>query len=158
MIKIRKLLIALDKSDRPEIIMSYGKAMARRYDSDLTLLHVLPSEIRYEVGFSTSENEVNTNNLPSLPSVKLPEAAYLEAYRWLESIAQSSPGKDTSTEIKVLVATKSVPVEILDYAEKNKIDFIVVGTSGKTGPERVLLGSVASHIITHAQCPILVVR
>jgi nucleotide-binding universal stress UspA family protein len=156
--KIKKILIALDRSGEPEIIMKYGQALAEGYTSDMTLLHILPSEIRYEMDTSTSASEMDTSILPSPPSAKVAEAAYLQACKWLESIAQSSPKKDTSTEIKVLVATKSVPVEILNYAEKNEIDFIVVGTSGKTGPDRVLLGSVASHVITHAQCPILVVR
>ena len=156
--KIKKLLIALDQSEQPEIIVNYGMDIAERYDSDITLLHILPSEIRYEVDTGSSETEIDTGILPSPPSAKLAEAAYLQAYRWLESIAQSSQKKNISTEIKVLIATDSVPVEILNYADKNKIDLIIVGTKRKTGPERVLLSSVASYVITHAQCPILVVR
>jgi nucleotide-binding universal stress UspA family protein len=156
--KVKKLLIALDQSEQPEIMMNYGMAIAERYDSDVTLLHILPSEIRYEEVTDYSVNEDNRGILPSPTSTKLAEAAYLQAYRWLESVAQSSKKKNINTEIKVLVAIDSVPVEILNYTDKNKIDLIVVGTSGKTGPERALLGSVASHVITHAQCPVLVVR
>lgn len=156
--KIEKLLIALDQSEQPEIIMNYGTTIAERYNSDITLLHILPSEIRYEEDTGSSVNEGDTGILPSPPSVKLAEAAYLQAYRWLESIVLSSQKKNIITEIQVLVATDSVPVEILNYAEKNKIDLIIVGTKRKTGPERVLLSSVASHVITHAQCPILVVK
>jgi nucleotide-binding universal stress UspA family protein len=156
--KIRKLLIALDQSERPEIVMNYGNAIAERCNSDITLLHILPSEIRYEEDTSSFVNEVDTGILPSFPSVKLAEAAYLQAYRWLESVAQSSQKKNISTEIKVLVATDSVPAEILNYSERNNIDLIIVGTKGRKGPERMLLGSVASHVITHALCPILVVR
>jgi nucleotide-binding universal stress UspA family protein len=156
--KIKKLLIALDQSEQPEVIVNYGNGIAERYNSDITLLHVLPSEMRYEVDAGSSVNEVNTGILPSPSSVKLAEAAYIESYRWLESIAQSSQNKNISTEIKVLVATDSVPVEILNYAEKSNIDLIVIGTKGRKGPERMLLGSVASYIIKHAQCPILVVK
>jgi nucleotide-binding universal stress UspA family protein len=156
--KIRKLLIALDQSEQPEIVMNYGNAIAERCNSDITLLHILPSEIRYEENTGSSVDEVDTGILPSPPSVKLSEAAYLQAYEWLESIALSPKKKNISTEIKVLVATDSVPVEILNYAEKKKVDLIMVGTKGKTGSERVLLGSVASHVITDARCPILVVR
>lgn len=156
--KIKKLLIALDQSEQPEVIVNYGNAIAERYNSDITLLHVLPSEMRYEVDAGSSVNEVDTGILPSPSSVNLAEAAYIESYRWLESIAQSSQNKNISTEIKVLVATDSVPVEILNYAEKSNIDLIVIGTKGRKGPERMLLGSVASHIITHAQCLILVVK
>jgi nucleotide-binding universal stress UspA family protein len=156
--KIKKLLIALDQSEQPEIIMDYGMTLAERHTSNITLLHILPSEIRYEEDIGSSVNEVDTDILPSPPSVKLPEAACLQAYTWLESMALSPKKKNISTDIEVLVATDSVPVEILNYAEKNKIDLIIVGTKGKAGPERVLLGSVASYVITHAQCPILVVR
>ena len=156
--KIKKLLIALDQSERSEIIMNYGISIAERYDSDIIFLHILPSEIRYEEDTGSSASEVDTGILPSPPSVKLAEAAYLQDYRWLESIALSSQKQNIITEIQVLVATDSVPVEILNYAEKNKIDLIIVGTKRRTGPQRVLLSSVASHIITNAQCPILVVR
>ena len=156
--KIKKLLIALDHSEQPEIIMNYGLAIAERYDSDITLLHIVPSEIIYEYLSDNSVNEDNRGILPSPPSRKLAEAAYLQAYRWLESVAQSSKKKNINSEIKVLVATDSVPVEIINYADKNKIDLIVVGTSGKIRSERALPGSVASHVITHAQCPVLVVR
>jgi nucleotide-binding universal stress UspA family protein len=156
--KIKKLLIALDQSEQSEIIINYGNSIAERYDSDMILLHILPSEIRYEEDTASTIKKVDTGVLPSPPSVKLAEAAYLQEYRWLESMALSPKKKNISTEIEVLVATNSVPVEILNYAEKKKVDLIIVGTKVKTGPERVLLGSVASHVITHAQCPILVVR
>jgi nucleotide-binding universal stress UspA family protein len=73
-------------------------------------------------------------------------------------MALSARNKNISTEIKVPIALDSVPAEILNYVEKNKIDFIILGTRGKTGPERVLLGSVASYVVTHAECPVLVVR
>jgi nucleotide-binding universal stress UspA family protein len=150
--KFKKLLIALDQSELSENIMNYGKTLARRYKADITLLHIVSSEIRYE---EQAINEVDNDILPSPPSVKSAEVTYLQAYKWLESMA---PDKDISTEIKVLVALDSVPAEILNYAEKNKADLIILGTRGKKGPEKVLLGSVASYIGTYAQCPVLVVR
>ena len=47
---------------------------------------------------------------------------------------------------------------ILDYAEENNFDLIVIGTRGRSGFKRLLLGSVASHVITYAHCPVLVVK
>jgi nucleotide-binding universal stress UspA family protein len=153
--KFKKLLIALDHSEQSENIMNYGKTIAARCKADIILLHIVSSGIRYE---EHAVNGVDNDILPSSPSVKLAEDAYLQAYRWLESMALSARNKNISTEIKVLVALDSVPAEILNYVEKNKIDFIILGTRGKTGPERVLLGSVASYVVTHAECPVLVVR
>jgi len=148
--KFKKLLIALDHSEQSENIMNYGKTIAARCKADIILLHIVSSGIRYE---EHAVNGVHNDILPSSPSVKLAE----DAYRWLESMALSARNKNISTEIKV-PALDSVPAEILNYVEKNKLDFIILGTRGKTGPERVLLGSVASYVVTHAECPVLVVR
>ena len=47
---------------------------------------------------------------------------------------------------------------IVDYAEENDINLIVIGTRGRSGFKKLLLGSVASHVVTYAHCPILVVK
>jgi nucleotide-binding universal stress UspA family protein len=153
--KFKKMLISLDQSEQSNNIMRYGKTIASRYKANMILLHILSSEIRYE---EDAINEGRNNILPSPPLVKSTEADYLQAYRWLESMGQNSRNTNINTKIEVLVALDSVSHEILTYIEKNKLDLIVLGTKGKTGAERVLLGSVASHIITHAPCPVLVVR
>lgn len=153
--KFKKMLISLDQSEQSNNIMRYGKTIALRYKANMILLHILSSEIRYE---EDTINEGRNNILPSPPLVKSTEADYLQAYKWLESMGQNARNTNINTKIEVLVALDSVSHEILTYIEKNKIDLIVLGTKGKTGAERVLLGSVASHIITHAQCPVLVVR
>ena len=48
--------------------------------------------------------------------------------------------------------------EILDFAEKNDIDMIVLGTQGKTGIDRFLLGGVTEKVVRHAKAEVLVVR
>jgi len=52
-----------------------------------------------------------------------------------------------------------VPAEvILDTAKEAGFDLVVVGTHGRRGVKRFLLGSVAERVIRHAHCPVLVVR
>lgn len=48
--------------------------------------------------------------------------------------------------------------EIVRFAEKLKADVIVLGTHGRTGLVRLLMGSVAEHVLRHAPCPVLVIR
>ncbi len=55
-------------------------------------------------------------------------------------------------------SAKSAYVAIVEYAEKEDVDLIVLGTKGKTGLKRILLGSVALGVVTHATCPVLVVK
>lgn len=152
--KIKKLLVALEQSDQSENILNHGKSVAGRCKADMILLHVIPSEMRYE---EAQVSDVGNGVLPSAPP-KFVEAAYLQAYGWLESIRLRDHDKSINTDIQVLVALDSVPTEIVNYAELNKIDLIIIGTREKTGSEKMLLGSVASHVTTHAHCPVLVIR
>ena len=48
--------------------------------------------------------------------------------------------------------------EIVKFAEQNDIEMIVMGTLGKTGLDRFLLGSVAENVVRHSKIPVLVVR
>jgi len=52
----------------------------------------------------------------------------------------------------------SVAESIIGYAAEQKADLIVIGTRGRSGLKRLVLGSVASGVVTHAACPVLVVR
>jgi nucleotide-binding universal stress UspA family protein len=56
------------------------------------------------------------------------------------------------------VAKRSVLSTILDYAEEQNINLIVVGTTGRSGIKKMLLGSVASGLVTYALCPVLVIK
>ena len=47
---------------------------------------------------------------------------------------------------------------LLYYAERENIDLIIVGTRGRSGFKRLFLGSISSGIVTHAHCPVIVVR
>jgi nucleotide-binding universal stress UspA family protein len=57
-----------------------------------------------------------------------------------------------------LVDVKSVSESILNYSASGDIDLIVIGTQGRTGLKRFLMGSVANAVIQHAHCPVLLVR
>lgn len=63
-------------------------------------------------------------------------------------------------KIKTDVVTTPVSIvsTILEYAENENTDLIIIGTRGVTGFKRILLGSVASGIVTYAHCPVLVIR
>jgi len=48
--------------------------------------------------------------------------------------------------------------EIVGYSEKNRIDMIVIGSRGLSGIKKMLLGSVASGVVTYSHCPVLVAK
>jgi nucleotide-binding universal stress UspA family protein len=52
----------------------------------------------------------------------------------------------------------SVVKEIIEYAEKNRIDMIVIGSRGLSGIKKMLLGSVANGVLIYSHCPVLVTK
>jgi nucleotide-binding universal stress UspA family protein len=80
-----------------------------------------------------------------------------EGERYLNKVETKANEKDVHIKTEVISST-NISGGILDYAEENIIDLIVVGTRGESGFKRLLLGSVASHLVTYAYCPVFVVK
>ena len=52
----------------------------------------------------------------------------------------------------------SIVGEIIGFADKKKVDMIILGTKGRTGFKKLLLGSAAEGVVAHSSCPVMVVR
>jgi nucleotide-binding universal stress UspA family protein len=81
-----------------------------------------------------------------------------DAKTWLEKFNHDS--REDSIQLKTELINSHRPVDyvILEYAEKNDIDLIVLGTRGRSGFKKLLLGSIASSVVTYAHCPVMVVK
>jgi nucleotide-binding universal stress UspA family protein len=90
-----------------------------------------------------------------LVEYELHKKAFLE---WLDSTKRKCEKEGVQTEIKVIGGPSPVSSSIVNYAENENVDLIVVGTRGRSGFKRLLLGSVASGVVTYAHCPVLVVK
>lgn len=76
-----------------------------------------------------------------------------EATAYVETV-----GKDENVEVESVILEGSPAHEIVNFAERNDIDLIVMGTHGKSAIERFLLGSVAENAVRHSKIAVLVVR
>ncbi|MEX1295931.1 MAG: universal stress protein [Candidatus Limnocylindrales bacterium] len=66
--------------------------------------------------------------------------------------------RDAGVNAEFLVWEGDAGDSIAAAAEAEHADLVVVGTRGRSGAERMLLGSVSDHVVRHAECPVLVVR
>jgi nucleotide-binding universal stress UspA family protein len=66
--------------------------------------------------------------------------------------------KKMGVEIKSEILEGNPVKEILDYAERKNVDLIVLGTTGKSGLDKLLLGSVAEKVSKGSHCPVLLVK
>lgn len=71
---------------------------------------------------------------------------------------QQATEKNVSVKTDVIVGVASVVKEIVEYAENNKVDIIIIGSRGMTRLKKMLLGSIASAVVTYSHCPVLVVK
>jgi nucleotide-binding universal stress UspA family protein len=91
-----------------------------------------------------------------------------EAQQWLDTVEKLAVEENNNNNNNVKnIQFKSEIIEdptskvgsaIVDYAERKNVDLIVIGTRGRTGFKKMLLGSVASDVVTYAHCPVLVVK
>jgi nucleotide-binding universal stress UspA family protein len=154
-VAVKKILVAIDKSGYKEKAVAYAITLAKALGADVTALHVIDKSSLgiagdllgyYRGGKKESYEDAYENVLKEQAEKLLGEAELV--------------GKKEGLKIdkEVLMHSCSVPEEIIDYAKKKNVDLIVVGTKGMTGVAKFLLGSVASNVIAHAQCPVLAVR
>ena len=76
---------------------------------------------------------------------------------WFENFTQNVKEDNIQLKTELINSARPVDYVILEYAEEQKIDLIVVGTKGRTGFKKLLLGSIASSIVTYAHCPVMVI-
>jgi len=76
--------------------------------------------------------------------------------KWFDEIKAAENKNELRFRTEFIVSKGTVVSTILDYAEEHNIDLIVVDTKGRSGITKMLLGSVASGLVTYALCPVLV--
>ena len=141
-IELKRVLVAYDFSDYSELALNYALSFAQEYQSELHLLHVLPP-------FSLNESEISWYPLGR-------EGTYHKAAHRLQKAVP--PEAHLWCEIKHGVVEGQPYREILNYAEKNKIDLICLGAHGAGFGMRTLFGSNVDRVLRQAPCPVLVTR
>jgi nucleotide-binding universal stress UspA family protein len=141
MINLRRILVPTDFSETSAAALRYAIALARRFAARVYLLNVaddpaIGTEDEYPIGiFVTMQN-----------------AAYDRLRRLLTEQDVEDLQPDYATRV-------GLPAEeIVRYAREHAIDLIVMGTHGREGVMRVVLGSVAETVVRRAPCPVLTVH
>lgn len=144
MAKFKKILCAVDFSEYSPQVADYAKLLAQCSASEVLVLYVAPSLNQY-VGFHVPPASI--------------ENFVGEIVTGAEKTMQDFTAKhfaDMKAEGRVV--TGYAAEEILDAAEEEQVDLIVMGTHGRKGIDRILFGSVAEKVVKSAACPVLTVR
>ncbi len=149
MLKIKKILYPTDFSKASARAYGYAESLAAHYGAKLFAIHVAQSAF-----------------------IAYPDYAYTDAvagvFRDLRSHAEQQftefmkdrgcHAAQHGIQAECTLLEGSIPGEILNFAEKNAIDLIVMGTHGRNAADRRTLGSVTERVLRKACCPVLAVR
>ena len=145
-VAVKKILAPIDRSKYREKIIAYAISLGKAWDADITAIHVIDPG-RGVPGGRVKEKELEREEMAIRPAEELLNEVDLQAKK--ESI---------SIKKEVVEESDSVGKAIIDYARKNNMDVIVIGTMGMSAIEEIFLGSVANDVIHHAHCPVFAVR
>ena len=139
----KRILVATDGSENVENAVDWSVELARATGAQLFAVYVIPN---INVGFAS-------RGASWAESFK----AHLEEEGFAAIKYVDGTAKKAGVEVESTVIEGNPTDTILEYAENNGIDLIVMGTLGKTGIKRFLLGSVAENIVRHSTKQVLVV-
>jgi nucleotide-binding universal stress UspA family protein len=154
----KKILVAVDGSESSARAASAALELADKLKAELIILHAV-----------SPPNTAYKSALPSLGSMTPPPAPQAEIdayYTYAKRVAMGimngtiSDAKKRGVNVKTEIpeGVTSVVETIISHASKENVDLIVVGTRGLGGFRKLLIGSVSSGVVTHASCPVLIVR
>lgn len=140
----RKILIATDGSE----------SARRATNAAIELAHLSGAKIY-------AASVIDRSIYSSTPEDQGWEEAMYDRFRELAEEAVSyveKTAKNAGLEVESILLEGHPAEEIVNFAEKNGVDLIIVGSLGKSGIERFLIGSVSENVFRNAKGPVLVVR
>lgn len=140
-----RIVVPTDFSECAREAWSMAKRLGAGSGSELVLTHVLTEIPRFGEGLFIIES-----------ATKIEDAAR----KWAEAALEDWAAKARAEGLRVRVALRTglAHDEIVGLARDERADLIVIGTHGRGGMNRVLLGSVADRVVRLAPCPVLTVR
>jgi len=140
----KKILCPVDFSEFTADIVLCALNIAKKYNAELHLMHVIPN-LNY---FTPYESFLTPENL-----VTIERNMEVEVEKDFDKIL-----KKVDYPVTKVVKTGAAFVEIINYVKSESTDLIVMGTHGRSGIEHILIGSVAEKVVRKSPCPVLTIR
>lgn len=143
--KFRNILVAFDSSSFANKAFKNALEIAEPHSSKITIATVVTGIYQPSLGFSMKySKEILDKHTKLLKKI----------FTGLQAQARK---KGLSLTLKILY-DPSVSKAILNYVNSRKFDLVVIGSHGRTGVSRTILGSVANDVTHKAKCPVMVVK
>lgn len=134
----KRIMCPVDFSEFSESAVGYASTLAQEAGAKLYLVHVDESQVPYDAGFA--------GYIPPMDPEAIKEK--------LAEVRATVPGVETEH----VMLTGRAADALVDFANDHDIDLIVMGTHGRTGVARLVMGSIAEAVVRQAACPVLTVK
>lgn len=139
------ILVPFDLSNQSIHAFKTALDIAKKYNSKITLLTCLEGDAWHHKFYdSSADNEI----------IKKQKKAILAHIAKVEPLAKKA---NISMKSQIFKST-SVVKDIVTYAKSRKIDLVVMSSHGRTGVDKLILGSVANGVTQKSSCPVLIIK
>lgn len=151
---VRHILVPTDGSPDSLAAASFGGDLARALNARVTVLIVQDERLVVSEAWNAALAPVNdaTDSVTKVRESIQKRAEDVELAETGSSVGEVSRG------VELVQKWGHPPSEICSYAEDNEVDLIVIGSHGRTGIKRLLLGSVSHAVASTASCSVTIVR
>ncbi len=154
----KRILVALDGSENSSRASQVALELAEKLKAELVVLHaIIPPALYYHTEISSEGPVIEP------PTHEKEIDLYLEYARTVgrgivDGTVSEAKKRGIVVKAEIPEATSSVVETIVNQAVKENADLIIVGTRGLGGFKKLILGSVSNGVVSHAHCPVLVIR
>lgn len=145
MIRMKKILAAVDFSEHSDVVLQYAAEFSRSFQAEVLLCHVVePADMLSQLP-------------PGGEGYFPPNMAQLQQEHARRTLEQRISQHQVAGG-RIAIPQGSPFVEIVRLAREEDVDLVIVGTHGRGAIAHMLLGSVAEKVVRKAPCPVLTVR
>jgi len=141
-IEPKKIMCAIDFSDFSDMVVTYGKVLAKEFNSTLCLCHIVPGSVMVAghispyVDYSAIEEEQSRNARDRLVKI----------------------GEQFDQDCEIFVGSGYPAEQIAQIARENDVDMVIAATYGGSGVKRFLIGSVTDRLVKILPCPLVILN
>ena len=144
--RYKKVLFCTDFSDNADHAFEYAYGVAKRDEGLLYMLHVIPDNPHQ----ACADRFLGAEAAEKIQGAIQEDLDTNYRKRYVSKLAEG-------VSFEIVTKSGREDGEILEFAKKEQVDIIVMGTHGRTGMEHVFFGSVAEKVIRHSPIPVLVI-
>jgi nucleotide-binding universal stress UspA family protein len=146
--RFSRILVGIDGSESSLNASEYAIEMAKKDGAQVIALSIKSLPLS-SYGLAAPEDEAKLSNEDKeMHGIK----------ELLDKVDQNAKRNNIQVKKEIINSQMSIEAAIVEYAESEDVDLIVIGTRGTSDIKNILLGNIASGVVKYAACPVMVVK